>query len=195
MNRLEVMIEKKLHWRALWRVVWACVTWMPKSCSPLRVMVLRLFGARIGRRCLVCAHVKVLIPWNLDFGDIVSIGEGVDLYSFSPITIGDHAIISQRSFLCTGSHDYSLLAHPLISRPITIGPRAWICSESFLHPGVAIGEGAVIGARSVVAKDMPAWMVCAGNPCRAIKPRVITDLPQAPGSPVEPVSGKPEEAR
>ena len=174
MTPSQCVTERQLFRRAVWQITWALVIWMPKPCSPIRIFALRLFGARIGKHCLVCAHVKVLIPWNIDFGDFVSIGKGVDLYNFSPISIGDHAIVSQRSFLCTGSHDYSLLSHPLVSRPIAIGPRAWICSECFVHPGVTIGEGAVIGARSVVAKDMPAWTVCAGHPCRAIKPRIIT---------------------
>jgi putative colanic acid biosynthesis acetyltransferase WcaF len=61
----------------------------------------------------------------------------------------------------------------LIWKPITIGSECWVAAEVFLGPGVDIGNGAVIGARSVVTKDMPEWMVCAGNPCKPIKIRSI----------------------
>ena len=189
MEYLRRFFDEKLFWRAIWRVAWSCVKWLPKSCSPIRVLVLRLFGAHIGRRCMVCPHVKILIPWNIFFGNNVSLGEGANLYNFSPIHVGDHSIVSQRSFLCTGTHDYSLKSHPLMSLPITIGPRAWLCAECFIHPGVTIGEGAVIGARAVVAKDMPPWTVCAGNPCRALKPRVMTDQGERAADDV--LQGKP----
>jgi len=65
--------------------------------------------------------------------------------------------------------------HPLITKPIEIKDNAWVASEAFLHPGVTIGSGCVIGARSVVTKDMPDWMVCAGHPCKPIKPRIINE--------------------
>ena len=72
---------------------------------------------------------------------------------------------------CTGSHNYTLASFPLYAEPITIGADAWICTEAFLGPGVQIGAGAVIGARAVVIRSQPAWMVCAGNPARPLKPR------------------------
>jgi putative colanic acid biosynthesis acetyltransferase WcaF len=62
---------------------------------------------------------------------------------------------------------------PLIAKPIVVGGSAWIAAEAFVHPGITIGEGAVIGARAVVTKDMPAWMVCVGHPCQPVKPRVM----------------------
>ncbi len=83
--------------------------------------------------------------------------------------------MSQRAFICAGTHDYTKSGHPLITAPIVIGDNAWVAAEAFVHPGVTIGEGAVIGARSVVTKDMPAWTVCAGHPCKPIKERIITN--------------------
>jgi putative colanic acid biosynthesis acetyltransferase WcaF len=87
------------------------------------------------------------------------------------IQIGTRAVVSQGVHLCTGSHDYESETFQLFTKPISIGQDAWICSEAFLGPGVTIGDGAVIGARAVVTRNQPAWMVCAGNPCRPIKPR------------------------
>ena len=80
-------------------------------------------------------------------------------------------MVSQGVHLCTGSHDYESDNFQLFARPISIGADAWVCSEAFVGPGVSIAAGAVIGARSVVTRDQAAWMVCAGNPCRPIKPR------------------------
>jgi putative colanic acid biosynthesis acetyltransferase WcaF len=112
-------------------------------------------------------------PWNLVCGDEVGVGNGANLYNQARITLGSRCVVSQGAHLCTGTHDYTSEDFRLIARPIEIGQHAWIAAEAFVHPGVSIGEGAVIGARSVVTRDMPAWMVCAGNPCTPFKPRVM----------------------
>lgn len=121
----------------------------------------------------VRSSVKVWAPWNLVMEDLSSMGDGVNVYSMALITLGRRVVVSQGAHLCAGTHDYESKNFQLYSRPITIGAEAWVCAESFLGPGVTIGEGAVVGARAVVTKDMPAWTVCAGNPCKPIKPRVI----------------------
>ena len=87
--------------------------------------------------------------------------------------LGERVVVSQGAHLCTGSHDYNSASFPLFAKPISIAADAWICTEAFLGPGVQIGEGAVIGARSVVTRDQPAWMVCAGNPARPLKQRIL----------------------
>jgi putative colanic acid biosynthesis acetyltransferase WcaF len=109
-------------------------------------------------------------------GERSCIGFNTEIYNFAPVEIGDHVVISQRSYLCTSTHNYGHPHFPLVSAPISIGSQAWIAAEAFIAPGVTIGEGTVIGARSLVTKSMPPWMVCAGNPCRSIKPRVIQPL-------------------
>jgi putative colanic acid biosynthesis acetyltransferase WcaF len=78
--------------------------------------------------------------------------------------------VSQGAFLCGASHDYRLAGFPLTSAPIRIDAHAWIAARAIVTMGVTIGEGCVIGAGSVVTADMPAWTVCAGIPCRPIKP-------------------------
>ena len=80
-------------------------------------------------------------------------------------------MVSQGVYLCSGSHDYESDSFQLFAKPISIGADAWVCAQAFVTPGVSIAEGAVIGARSVVTRDQPAWFVCAGNPCLPIKPR------------------------
>lgn len=147
----------------------------PRPFHIWRASLLRLFGAKIGRGVHVYPAVKIWAPWNLELMDECGVGSGAILYSQGKITVGRRAIISQGAHICTGTHDYSKTGHPLITAPIVIGDKAWIAAEAFIHPGVTVGEGAVIGARSVVTKDMPSWMICAGHPCKPLRQRVITD--------------------
>jgi putative colanic acid biosynthesis acetyltransferase WcaF len=109
--------------------------------------------------------------------DDTSIAEGVICYSMAQITLKEKAIVSQRCSLCTGTHDYTSKTFQLYALPITIGERSWVCAEAFIGPGVTIGTGSVIGARSVVTRDMPEWTVCAGNPCKPVKARPYDEGP------------------
>ncbi len=147
--------------------------WSPRSLHGLRRCLLRLFGAKVGRGAHVYPGARIWAPWNLEIGEEAGIGDGAILYSQGKITIGRRVVISQGSHLCAGTHDYQKKGFPLLTSPIVVGDEAWIAAEAFIHPGVTIGEGAVIGARSVVTCDMPAWMVSAGHPCRPLKPRRI----------------------
>lgn len=158
--------------RATWMIVWNLLGRIgPRALSPLRVRLLRLFGARVGQGVLVCPGVKVLMPWNLRIGDYTAIAEGVDIYNFGEVRIGSNTCVSQGVWLCTGSHDYNVPNFPLIWDDIQVGDRVWIAAQSFIGPGVTVGDGAVVGARSVATRDLEAWTVSAGNPCVSIKPR------------------------
>jgi acetyltransferase-like isoleucine patch superfamily enzyme len=162
----------------LLRALWHCFQLpffehTPRMLSPLRIFLLRLFGAKIGPACQIDCGVKIWIPWNLKMGARSAIGFNAEVYNFAPVEIGDHVVVSQRSYLCTATHDHAHPHFPLVSAPIAIGSQAWVAAGVFIAPGVTIGEGAVIGACSVVTRSMPPWMVCAGNPCRPLKPRVI----------------------
>ncbi|RYG42466.1 MAG: putative colanic acid biosynthesis acetyltransferase [Chitinophagaceae bacterium] len=162
------------------RVVWNISNilffrFSPRPLHGWRNFLLRLFGAKIGKGVHIYPGVKIWAPWNLEIGNEAGIGNGAILYSQAKIIVGYRATISQGTHVCTGTHDYTKAGQPLIAFPITIGDRAWVAAEAFIHPGVSIGEGAVIGARAVVTQDMPPWMVCAGHPCKPLKARIITD--------------------
>lgn len=174
--------RNKRSWKYLaMRVLWACVQLpffpkMPKYLSPLRVLLLRMFGAKLGKGCMISSGARVWVPYNLSMGDHATLGEGVRVYNLAPISIGDNAVISQFTYLCSATHDHTDPAFRLVTRPITIHPSAWIAASVFVAPGITVGEGAVVGACSVVTRDVPAWMVCAGNPCRPLKPRVLVEV-------------------
>ncbi|MXN91976.1 putative colanic acid biosynthesis acetyltransferase [Flavobacterium sp. Sd200] len=162
--------------RLVWGVAYIVFfRYSPKPFHGWRSFILKIFGAKVGKNVHVYPAVKIWAPWNLELGDECGVANGVDLYSQGKITLGYRSIVSQRSYICSGTHDYTKKGHPLVTAPITIGAHAWVAAEVFIHPGVTIGEGAVIGARAVVNKNMPAWTVCAGHPCKPLKERVITD--------------------
>lgn len=158
------------------------IWWMVQStlfgCSPqfayrYRASLLRLFGARVGSNTIIRASARITYPWKVTIGDSVWIGDDVVLYSLGEIKIGNNAVVSQKSYLCAGDHDYQIASFPIRARAIYIGEEAWVASDVFIAPGVTIGKGAVIGARSSVFSDMPEGMVCMGSPCKPVKPRVM----------------------
>jgi len=132
--------------------------------SAVRAGLLRLFGARIGCGVVIRSGVNITFPWRLTVGDHVWIGEEVLILSLAPVTIGSHVCLSQRAFLCTGSHDWRCETFDLQTSPINIEDRVWISAQVFLGPGVRVGHGTVVCAGSVVMKSVPADSMVRGNP-------------------------------
>lgn len=161
--------------RATWNIVHALVFWIsPRPCHVWRAWILRMFGAKLGQGCHVYPRVSIWAPWNLRLGDFVGVADGVRLYCMDRMEIGDYAVISQGAYLCGGTHDYNSANFQLVTKPITIGAHAWVCAEAFIHPGVAVPEGAVVGARTVVTRTLEQpWAVYAGNPCRQVGVRCV----------------------
>ncbi|MEC4819911.1 MAG: hormogonium polysaccharide biosynthesis acetyltransferase HpsU [Scytonema sp. PMC 1069.18] len=137
----------------------------PHPFNELRCTLLRLFGARIGKGVLIRPTARFTYPWKITIGDYSWIGDDVILYSLEHIYIGEHCVISQKSYLCTGTHDIQDPSFGLKTASITIGNGVWIAADCFIGAGVTIGSNAVIGARSSVFKDIPSIQVCWGNPC------------------------------
>jgi putative colanic acid biosynthesis acetyltransferase WcaF len=154
-----------------WIVQALLVKPLPQICYPLRRLLLRAFGAKIGSGVLIRPGVEVTFPWKLVIGDNSWIGNDVTLYSLGPISIGANTVISQKSYVCAADHDYSQITFPIRERPVEIGDQVWIGADVWVGPGVKIGDGAVMGARSTVINDMPEGMVCVGSPCRPMKLR------------------------
>lgn len=156
------------------RIVWNLVyilffKYSPKPFHLWRSFILRCFGAKIGNNVHIYPKVKIWAPWNIELKDNSSVANDVILYSQGKITIGKRTAISQGTHLCAGTHDYTKPGFPIITKPIVIKDNVWIAAEVFIHPGVLIETGCVVGARSVVISNLPEWMVCTGHPCKAIK--------------------------
>lgn len=166
-------LGNRIH-RQIWNWVWLLLFRpSPRPAHAWRAALLRLFGAKLGKAVHVYASVKVWAPWQLRIDDHGAVADNAILYNIERIRIGEHAVVSQGSHLCTGSHDYNSRNFQLIASPIDIAPRAWICADCFLGPGVTIPEGAVVAARSVVTKPLASpWTVYAGTPARAIGNRI-----------------------
>lgn len=147
----------------------------PNCMHKWRVFLLRLFGARIGKKVHVYPQVKIWAPWNLTMEDLSCLGPFVDCYNQGKIYIGLKAVVSQKTYLCASTHDYILPGFPLVCKPITVETGAWIAADAFIGPGVTIGAGSVIAARSVVVKDVEPWTVVGGNPAQFIKKREIKE--------------------
>jgi putative colanic acid biosynthesis acetyltransferase WcaF len=137
----------------------------------LKVAVLRLFGARIGKNVRIKPRVNIHFPWKLEVGDYAWIGEEAFILNFEPIKIGSHCCISQRAFLCAGNHDYREPDMRFRNQPITIDDGAWVGAQVFVGPGITIGSETVLTAGSVVTRSQPPQMICSGNPCAPVRPR------------------------
>ena len=159
------------------RIVWSVGRWLlhlsPRPSFAWRRMILRLFGATVGKEVHVYPSTRIYMPWNVEIGDGVALGEDVFIYSLGKVRIGKHATLSYRAHVCAGSHDLEDPALPLLKPPVFIGEGAWIGTEAFIGPGVTIGNGAVVGARAVVMKEVPPFNIVGGNPARFIRMRVM----------------------
>ena len=149
----------------LWWIVQSTIF----GCSPQfmygwRRALLRLFGADIGSNVLVRPSVRVTYPWKLKIGNHSWIGDHVELYTLGAITIGNNAVVSQGSYLCTGTHDYLDPSFRIEERPIVVEDEAWVAAQVFIAPGIRIGKGAVVGVRSLVLTDVPDGAIAMGHP-------------------------------
>jgi putative colanic acid biosynthesis acetyltransferase WcaF len=158
--------------RVLWAIAWgALFRPSPRIFFGWRRLLLRIFGASLGRKTTISNSVRIWAPWNLRVGDFSSIGNYVDCYCVAPIAIGANCVVSQYTYLCAATHDYKTPRFELRTAPIFIEDGVWIAADVFIGPGVTIGKSAVVGARSSVFSDVAPWTVVAGNPACKIKQR------------------------
>lgn len=158
----------------LWWIVQSIfISTSPQFMYGWRRNIFRLFGAKIGKNVIIRPSVKMTYPWNIEIGDNSWIGDNVVLYSLDKIEIGNNVVISQNTYLCTGTHNFSKEAFDIERYPILINDEVWLASDVFVGPGVEVKWGAVVGARSSVYNDVPSEMICIGNPAKPIKPRTI----------------------
>lgn len=171
-NRLGIQNQAS---RAIWGFVWNLLfRFTPRLPGfwAWRRFLLRLFGAKVGHEVLVYPSARIWAPWNLELGAYSRIGPWTDIYSVGKIILGENAWVSQYAYLCTATHDIDEPGRELIVKPITIQRNAWLAADVYIGPGVTVEEGAVVGVRSSVFKNVERWTVVGGNPARFIKKRI-----------------------
>jgi putative colanic acid biosynthesis acetyltransferase WcaF len=164
--------EVLLRW--LWAFVQATLfRWSPRPMHGFRARLLCLFGADIAEpgQVVVFPTATIMFPWRLVLAPRAMIGRNVTLYNLAPITLCRGANLSQNCHLCAGTHDFTRWSMPLVTKPIVIGENAWLGADVFVGPGVTVGELCVVGARSVVVRDLPPRQICVGHPCHPVRDR------------------------
>jgi putative colanic acid biosynthesis acetyltransferase WcaF len=163
--------KSKLYVQLWWLVQATLIGLSPQVFYDWRRFWLRMFGAKIGKKVFIRPSVKITYPWKVSIDDYSWIGDDVILYSLGDIEIGSNTVISQKSYLCTGSHDYTKETFDIFAQKITIGDSCWLATDVFIAPGVTISDGAIVGARSSVFNDIDANTINVGSPSRMIRKR------------------------
>jgi len=158
--------------RVFWEFCWFLFcAWTPKPLNEWRLFWLRVFDAKIDGKPFVHQRARIAIPWNLTLHDHACLGDRANAYSLGEIEIGARATVAQEAYLSTGTHDFARTDLPLVTAKITIGEDAFVGARAFVMPGITVGPRSIIGACSVVTRDVPADVIAAGNPCKVLRPR------------------------
>lgn len=160
------------------RSIWYIVNelFLRNSLNPssgLKIMFLRVFGAKIGNHVVIKPNVNIKYPWKLIIGNYVWIGESVWIDNLEQVTIEDNVCVSQGAFLICGNHNYKSIGFDLMIAPIILKEGSWIGAKSIVGPGVIVQSHAVLSLGSVASTDLEAFTIYRGNPAVKIKERLI----------------------
>jgi putative colanic acid biosynthesis acetyltransferase WcaF len=164
--------KSKITVQLWWIVQGTLFALSPQFFYGWRRFLLRSFGAKIGKGVLLRSTVKVTYPWNIEIGDYCWIGEDTVLYSLGKIKIGSNVALSHKVYINTGGHEYDKISFDIFGEPVVIEDECWLTTDVYVAPGVTIGKGSIIAARSSVLKSMPGGKICVGTPAIAIKDRI-----------------------
>ena len=165
--------RNKLY-RFLFRCVFAVARIFPgKSGNLLSIFILRIFGAQIGKGCIVYPSATIWSPKNLILGNYCVIGPKANIYSVDKVVLGNGVQISQEANLVTASHNYTSKSHELITGPIIIGNNSWVAQKASVLMNVTVGSNCVIAFGSIVTKSVDSNWVLGGIPAKKIKRRIL----------------------
>ena len=159
--------------RAIWYFI--CAIFFRNPLNPvisLKALLLRSFGAKVGKGVVLKSAINIKYPWNIEIGDHTWIGENAWLDSLDKIKIGSNVCISQGAYLCTGSHDYKKGTFDLIVKPIVVEDGVWVGAKAVICPGITLGSHCVVTAGSVVTRDAEPYTVYQGNPAVPVRKRI-----------------------
>jgi len=163
--------------------VWKRVLWYPVNVlflqcrlnpfSGLKIFMLRLFGAKVGKGVVIKPGVSVKYPWKLTVGNHCWIGEGVWIDNLGLVTLGDNVCLSQGAMLLCGNHNYRKTTFDLMVGDISLENGVWIGAKGVVGPGVTCRSHAVLSVASVATGDLEPYSIYQGNPAVKVKGRVI----------------------
>lgn len=161
--------------------VWLAIRWMCFSTafpwpSIVKVHLLRIFGAKIGKSVVLKQSVLIQFPWKLEIGDHCWIGEDVLIINFDVVTIGNHCCVSQRACLCSGNHNFRSRDMCYRNSPIRLNDGAWIGAMAFVGPGVNVGMDTVVCAGAVLTSSCDENAIYSGNPATKTSNRWKSEL-------------------
>lgn len=160
---------KEIVYRALWAAVYPILfRYSPRLFYSWRNMILKVFGAKVGKGVKIYPSAKINLPWLFEIGDNSVIAWNVRVYNLGRIVIGSKTIISQYAHLCGGTHDFRNPGFKLLRTGLSIGNNVWVASDAFVGPKVHVGDNAVVAARAVVVKDVESNTIVGGNPAKII---------------------------
>ena len=162
---------KQLAWFVIGRIV--INTYLPVPMS-IKVLTLRIFGAKIGKNVTIKPKVNIKYPWFLTVENDIWIGENVWIDNLTNVTLCNNSCLSQGAMLLTGNHNFTKSSFDLITQPIRIESGAWIGAKATVCPGVTVHSHAVLTVNSVATKDLEAYGIYQGNPGILVKTRHIT---------------------
>jgi putative colanic acid biosynthesis acetyltransferase WcaF len=136
-------------------------------------MLLRMFGAKVGKGLVIKPHVSIKYPWKLEVGDHVWIGEQVWIDNLAMVRLRSHSCISQGALLLCGNHNYRKTAFDLIVLDITLEQGAWAGARTVVCGGVVMGSHSLLTVGSVATQSLEAYWIYQGNPAQKLKPREI----------------------
>jgi putative colanic acid biosynthesis acetyltransferase WcaF len=164
--------------RLLWGICYVLLyRTSPRPFHVWRSLLLRSFGARMGRACHFYPKGKIWSPWNLVCEDRVTLADDAELYNPAPLFMGSHAVVSQGAYICGATHLYNEASFRLVSFPMRLGAYSWICARAAVNPGVNVGEGAILALGSIATKDLEPFGIYAGVPARKVKERSRAAVP------------------
>lgn len=141
--------------------------------SSIKAKILRFFGAKVGIGVVIKPNVSIKYPWFLEIGDYSWIGENVWIDNLAFVSIGKNCILSQGSFLLTGSHDYTLETFDLITKKIVLEEGSWVGAKAIVCPGITLKSHSVLAVGSTATEDLEAYSIYQGNPAIKKRERII----------------------
>jgi len=168
---------RSLTVRLLWYVTNSLFFINPLNLSSkVKIILLRSFGAKIGKGVRINPSVNIKYPWRLEVGDYSWIGEKSWIDNLDDVKIGSNCCLSQGSMLLTGNHDYKKSAFDLVIKSITIEDGVWIGAKSIVCPGVICKSHAILVVGSVATRSLDSYGIYRGNPATKIKNRAINEF-------------------